>query len=238
MKKRVWALAGRVGAIVRTLLGIVIALVVGVPLVGRILKSDTPLDPVLTIVGIVVVFGLVEHSWRGFFPRTYFKFGIPLLRRAYSVFQAESLAANFAALPNSLSSMGKLPRIDVLPLSDVEYGLWASEVESQSWPSKGKMTTYNPLTRGFLVLDKDKNSLKLSTYLNWSTLPLLIIWFGFFLYVPLFCFVARFAFMGFGVYIIAKLFEGETKQYLRLWEAVKRYSYGQYDMGEIKRMFS
>ena len=236
-RKMLWAFAKAFVHFAKILLVIAIFLLVGFSLLESISKSPTLISE-SSLFALLILLILVEYTTRKLFPRYYFKFGLPILRRDYSVFSMESARVDFVSLPSKVNAQELLPQIDIHPLSGYEYGLWATSMPSKDKPFWKRGRRYNPLSRGYLVLDRKKHLLKLRVYVNWFTISFLLLWFGAAFHALRTNLLFGIFFVPFGVYIFAQLYQNERIQYLKIWDAVQRYIYGEYDIEQIEREFS
>lgn len=235
MKRRIRAFARAFVHFTKFLFLLTIILGLGGSFLHDIIDSPTQMGPGLGLIALLVVCALGEHSWRKFLPRYYFRYGILVLKRDFPIFPAENMPTNLASLPRTSKSKGLLPQIDIQPLNDFEYGLWANAIESRDRLFRRRMANYSPLTHAFLALDRDNNTLKLRVYLNWFTLPFLAIWFGAASFIPASHLLFKTGLIVIGALVVIKLLSDEKEQYLRIWDAVRRYTYGEYDIGAVER---
>jgi len=236
-RERLWVFAKAFVHFVKYLLAISIFLLVGFSLLENISNYPTLISE-SSLFALLMLLILVEYATRKLFPRYYFKFGLPILRREYSVFSMENVLVGFVSLPSKVNAQELLPQIDIHPLSEYEYGLWATTTPSKDMPRLRRGRRYNPLARGYLVLDREKNLLKLRVYVNWFTILFLPLWFwGAFHALSTNSLFGIF-FIAIGGYIFAQLYQNEIIQYLKVWDAVQRYIYGEYDIEQIERELS
>ena len=235
-KRRLWAFARAFIHFAKFLFYLFIFLLVGFSLLENISKSPT-LFSESSFFALLMLLILVEYVARKLLPRYYFKFGLPILRRDYSVFSMENMSANFVSLPRKVNKKELLPQIDIYPLSDYEYGLWATSQPSKDKPFWKRGRKYNPLARGYLVLDREKYLLKLRVYVNWFTIPFLFLWFGGFIRSLSTNFLFGLFLIVFGVFVFTQLYQNEIIQYLKVWDAVQRHISGEYGIEQLEREF-
>ena len=104
------------------------------------------------LLGMVFASAIIEFSLRKFIPRYYFKYGIPILRREFSLFAIKNNITSLEATPEILKSNKLTPQIEIKYLNEMEYGLWANAVQSRDRLFRKRMANYNPITRGYLAV--------------------------------------------------------------------------------------
>jgi hypothetical protein len=193
-----------------------------------LLNPTSQEPPLTTMFALLVATALMEFSIRRFWPRLYYRIGIPVLIRNYSINLVESLPTDFGHISGTIKAEGMWPQIVFIQLSKLEYGLWANKTAGKS---QGRKSSYNPLTRGYISLDKEKLQLKMRVHLNWTSLPFIIFWFGVVFLGP--SLGAKLIFGPIGLLIFSLLSYGEVQQYLKGWYVVKKYACGEIKVDDI-----
>lgn len=160
-----------------------------------------------------LVVGILEILLRKFFPLGYFRYGIPIFWRNLP------LLSPYKPLPLEefqFEPVDSRPYIEIHPLNEFEYGLWPSKFKPRS---RTRLSSYSPLTRGYISFDEQSNRLKFLIYLNWFSLLFLPTWFGAILIMA--PWLIKIVFVAAGAFVVFKLYGREQEQYLKIWHHMK-----------------
>jgi len=193
------------------------------------LDPASQIDPFSTIFALIVVTSLMEAGVHRFWPRLYYRIGIPVLIKKYSIDFVENLPSDFGNISGSVKANGMLPQVVFKQLSRFEYGLWANKTAGNQGRLARK-SRYNPVTRGYICLDIENMKLKIQVYLNWTTIPFFL-WFGIVILEP--GLIIKPIIVVLGIMIFIQLFRGEIQQYMKAWDVVIRYTYGEIGIEDI-----
>lgn len=230
MKQKIWAYTKAVFRLAQFIFLLLLIIAFMASTIANLLDPTSQEAPVMTIFALMFATGIMEVGVRRFWPDLYYRIGIPVVSRNYSIDFVEYMPTNFANISGTVKAEGILPQVVIKQLSKFEYGLWANETAG----NRGRLrrrSRYNPLTRGYICLDRENMRLKMRAYLNWTTIPFLFIWFGFAIFAP--GLILKMVFTILGIVISGQLFRGEVQQYLKAWDAVRRYVYGEIEVEDI-----
>ena len=166
----------------------------------------------LWLVGAVPVYLLVvlAEIWlRRNRPEVYYGTGIPVMNWAGP---AGALRA-----PERLAALAdEVVGLVWVGLPAGGFGLNPARQRLDPWFVSARKN--NALTRGWLRIDPERQTIRLTVYLNWHNLIFLVAWFSFAFAIPI-TFVSI-IFLTLGSLIIYLMLRGEREIYLDLWGAV------------------
>lgn len=163
----------------------------------------------------IVILEIIVRRW---FPRFYYRIGIPLLWRTAPLPYPQFDVNTLLALHTKPARVSGKPILQIFPLAETEFGLLATKLTAET-KLTGKQRNYNPLTRAYVRTKKKGQIVEMVVYLNWAIIPFAAGWFWSAFWAPVG--LLNYFLMAFGAFIIYSLIRGEFDQYFRVWHMLE-----------------
>lgn len=172
---------------------------------------------------------LLEVSFQRFLPVQYYRYGLPLRRRKINLAGATAVKPCLRTLKKQFGHRVNEMNILFVAIGEGEHAYWPGIYKSQEglsgsntmggtlWAGKKRFPSFS---HGRLKLDKTKNQLIATAYLNWIVPPFFLLWFAFaYVFPPTLLF--KLALGGLGLLGLIFIYTREKIWHEQIWNAAE-----------------
>ncbi len=194
--------------------------------------TDSP-DALIWLAYLFIGVALLEVAFQRFLPVYYYRYGLPLHRRKFDLSRATAVKPCLRALKKQFGGENEL-HITFVQIGDGEFAYWPGIYKGKEgalgggamggtlWGGKRRFPSFS---HGLLKIDKSRNALVATAYLNWIIPPFFLLWFAFaYVFPPTAAF--KIAVFGLGILGLAFIYAREKIWHKRIWDAAEGCLFG------------